>query len=139
MPYFEPPRALMNETTPAGVSEKPLVQPVMATDVADAFIRGLDREETVGEIYPIGGPRQYEWPEMLEAIRETIPGKTRPVWGVPAEVGEATARAARAVRVDHLLPFCLSDVQMASENNACSIAKMRGELGLEPAPVSFDA
>jgi len=139
MPYFEPPRALMNESAPAGVSEKPIVQPIMVDDVAAAFVRALDREDAVGEVYPLGGPTRYTWPEMLEAVRKTIPGKTRPVWGVPAEVGEATARAARAIRIDHLLPFCLSDVQMASEDNACSTAKARAELALEPAPVSFSA
>jgi nucleoside-diphosphate-sugar epimerase len=109
----------------------------MVHDVAEAFCRALEREDAIGEVYPIGGPTRYEWPEMLEEVRKTIPGKARPVWGVPAEVGEATARVAKIVRMDQFLPFCLSDVQMASEDNACSNARLAADLDLTPRPVSF--
>jgi len=137
MPYFEPPRAHAKERTAAGVSAKPKVQPVMVEDVAAAFVSALDRDEAAGEVYPLGGPRAYEWPEMLEAVREAVPGKTKPVWGVPAEVGEIAARAAAILRLDQRLPFCLSDVQMACEDNACSNAKIQQELGVTPGAVSF--
>ncbi len=137
MPYFESPRALMKEAPIPGTSEKPIVQPVMVQDVAEAFCRAIEREDAIGEVYPIGGPTRYEWPEMLEEIRKTIPGKARPVWGIPAEVGEITARAASIVRMDQFLPFCLSDVQMASEDNACSNARLAADLDLAPRPVSF--
>ncbi len=137
MPYFESPRAMMKEAPIPGTSEKPVVQPVMVEDVAEAFCRAIEREDAIGEVYPIGGPTRYEWPEMLEEIRKTIPGKARPVWGIPAEVGEITARVASIVRMDQLLPFCLSDVQMASEDNACSNARLVADLDLAPRPVSF--
>jgi len=137
MPYFEAPRAHAKERTAAGISSKPRVQPVMVGDVASAFVSALDRDGAVGEVYPLGGPREFEWPEMLEAVREAVPGKTRPVWGVPAEVGEIAARAATVLRLDQRLPFCLSDVQMACEDNVCSNAKVQQELGVTPGSVSF--
>lgn len=137
MPYFEPPRAPAKERVAPGVVEKPRVQPVTVEDVSYAFIRALEREDSVGEVYPLGGPHAYEWPELLEAIAEGVGGKTKPAWGVPAEVGQAAACAAQVVRLDHKLPFCMSDVQMACEDNVCSTAKVEDELGLTPSEVSF--
>ncbi len=139
MPYFEPPRAHAKERLTPGIVEKPRIQPVMVGDVAEVFVKSLENDDAIGEVYPLGGPQAFEWPEMLEAVAESVPGKTKPAWGVPAEVGQAVATAAQVVRLDHLLPFCLSDVQMACEDNVCSTAKVEQELGVTPREVSFDA
>jgi len=137
MPYFESLRPFAKERLTPGVVETPHVQPVMVADVADVFVRALDSEDAAGEVYPIGGPREYEWPEMLEAIADGVPGKTKPAWGIPAEVGMGVACAARVARLDNALPFSLSDVQMACEDNTCSNAKLEQELGLTVREVSF--
>jgi len=137
MPYFEPPRPHAKERLPAGVVEKPRVQPVDVDDVAGAFVRALENDDAVGEAYPLGGPRMYEWPELLEAIAKEVPGHTKPAWGVPAEVGQAVACAAQVARLDHVLPFSMSDVQMACEDNVCCTSKVEQELGLTAREVSF--
>lgn len=47
-------------------------QPVYVGDVADAVMAGLEREETTGQTYELGGPRVYTFRELLAWIlRET--------------------------------------------------------------------
>ena len=136
MPYFESPRPFMKESPRPGISATPTIQPVAVEDVAAVFVAAIGSDDAVGEVYPIGGPDRFTWPELLEAVRDGI-GATKPVWGIPAEVGEAVARAAVVARLEARLPFCLSDVQMAVEDNVCSTAKLEADLGVSPRAVSF--
>ena len=136
MPYFEPPKPHAKESLPAGISGRPMVQPIAVGDVARAVCACLASDDTAGEVYPLGGPDAYTFPAMLEAIRDEM-GSTTPVWGIPAEVGQAVACAAAVARCDNMLPFGLSDVQMSCEDNTCSSDRVAADLGFTPAAVSF--
>lgn len=136
MPYFEPPNPFSNDALPPGVSPRPRMQPVALDDVARAFVAAVERSESIGEVYPLGGPRAYEWPELLAEVRDAM-GLKKPVWGIPAPVGEAVARAAMLTRCDRMLPFGLSEVQMSCEENTCTSDRVREDLGLTPGPVAL--
>ena len=49
-----------------------LMQPVYIGDVAEAVIRCLDDRTTDGQIYELGGPKQYSFKELMQLTREAI-------------------------------------------------------------------
>lgn len=113
--------------------ETPSVQPVAVGDVARAFCEALERAETVGETYPLGGSERLTWPEMLREIRDAAPAPSplSPM-GIPGDVAAMKARIAEALGLGGLLPFGESDAIMGSEDNVCSTEKVEAELGFRP-------
>lgn len=127
LPYFTPfdgPRPL----PPASV------QPVHVEDVAAIFAEALGKDDAIGEIYTVGGPDAYTWPDLLTTIRDLTPGAKPSLQpqGLPAPVCEMKARGAKMMGMAALLPFTVDDVQMATEPNTCSIAKAEAHLGFAP-------
>src|SRR5690606_26696305 len=51
---------------------KTRMQPVYVRDVAEAVARVLERPETAGRIYELGGPRIYTFKELLNFTLECI-------------------------------------------------------------------
>ena len=47
-------------------------QPIFVGDVADAIVAALDRDDARGEIYELGGPRIYNFRELMQFMRTTI-------------------------------------------------------------------
>lgn len=133
LPYFE--RVEMNGANPLipriGV---PRVQPVSVRDVAWAVSECLCRDTTIGEVYPLGGPESMTWPNMLERMRDRVPGARRAAMplGIPSHAGVAIALGAKALGLAGALPFGPSEPLMGSEDNVCSNAKAREHFGFEP-------
>lgn len=66
-------------------------QPVYVGDVADAVMAALEREDAVGRLYELGGPRVYTFRELLIWIlKETH--RRRPLLEVPMAVARIQAR-----------------------------------------------
>jgi len=59
------------------------LSPVHVTDVAQAFVRSLDDERTVGQVYPLGGAETVSWPDVIERIAATV-GRRKLVLPAPA-------------------------------------------------------
>lgn len=121
---------------PPPTPEVPVVQPVYVGDVAWAFAEALERDESVGEVIALGGPEAIGWPEMLTTLRDATPlakKNIRPV-GLPAPIAIAQARAAGVLGFGDALPFSVSDAQMGSEDNTCSLERAKAKLGFEPRP-----
>ena len=57
-------------------------QPVYVGDVAAAVLACLDRPESAGEVYELGGPRVYTMRQIAELVLEKM-GRKRPVLDVP--------------------------------------------------------
>jgi len=57
-------------------------QPVYVCDVSDAVMAALDRADTAGKTYELGGPRAYSFKELLQMILREI-GLKRPLITVP--------------------------------------------------------
>lgn len=55
-------------------------QPIAADEVARCILLALEREDTVGQTIPIGGPEHLSYNELLDAISQLL-GKWR--WKVP--------------------------------------------------------
>lgn len=57
-------------------------QPVYVEDVADVVAESLQREDAVGQIYEMAGPRQYTLQELVEYVGD-LTGCRRPVLPLP--------------------------------------------------------
>lgn len=137
LPYFQRLDVGLDKPPfPPPEPEIPKAQPVYVGDVAHAFADAIDRDETVGEVIALGGPDELEWPDMLRTLRDAIPlaKKSVPVVGLPAPVAIAQARVASFLGFGNVLPYTVSDAQMAAEDNVCSLDKARAKLGFEPRP-----
>jgi NADH dehydrogenase len=66
-------------------------QPVAVEDVARCFVGALDRPETVGKVYEVGGRERFTLREILEEILAAT-GRRRWLMPVPWWLGELQAR-----------------------------------------------
>jgi NADH dehydrogenase len=135
LPYFEQPGKPIDERRLGETPRASFVQPVAVEDVAWVVGACLERDATIGEVYPLGGPDAYSWPQLLEVIRDLLPDakkSLKPV-GVPAPAALCVARAAGVIGAGALLPFGPDDVLMATEDSVCSNVKAEKHLGFNPA------
>lgn len=136
IPYFT--RGELTSDVPLAAIRQiaPKAQPVAVEDVAWAAAECLERSETVGEVYNLPGPETLTWPEMLEFMRDTVPGgraDLNPV-GIPREHGVLAARAAGMLGVGALLPFDEGMAVQGGEDSTGTLAKAREHLGFNPRP-----
>jgi uncharacterized protein YbjT (DUF2867 family) len=107
-------------------------QPVWAGDVAAAFSRALERPETIGKRYELGGPQAFTFDELLEEIARSTGRRPHPRVHLPAGLMRAQAR----VLLRHLPPplrVTPDQITMLLAGTECDIGPMRGELGIDPA------
>ena len=107
-----------------------LIQPVYVKDVARAFVDALEKPQTIGEVYPLGGPERMTWRQMHRTVAEVLRGKPRRVAAVPAWYAGALTRAVPRF----LLPFNRDQVIMSQEDNTCDTAKAARAFGWVPTP-----
>jgi len=110
-------------------SGKAKVQPVSVKDVAHCFVRSLVEPETIGKVFPLGGPKTYSWVEMYNACRALMPGAKhwKPIVSQPVAVAKLTAvlgqpfmalaeTIAPSMRV---FRFDSGQVRMSQEDSTC--------------------
>jgi NADH dehydrogenase len=115
MPYFKGP-------------QPGRIQPVDVEDVARAFVEALEKPQTVGKAYCLGGPQAMTWPELHEICAKAIVGHERWVAGIPAWLG----RAMCAAGIGALAGFNRDHITMALEDNTCDTKGFKVDFGWEP-------
>ncbi len=136
MPYFA--RQYVDTSVPAGpvTFESATIAPVAVEDVAWAFAQALETERAVGEVYNLVGSEEMDWPTLLRAVRDDVPGsntRLEPFY-MPGRHGEAIARAAKVFGLASLLPYDLGQAIMAQEDSTAETGKVQEHLGLLPRP-----
>ena len=109
-------------------------QPVYVGDVADAVIAGLDREDTEGRTYELGGPQVWTFRELLAWIlKETR--RNRPLVEVPPGLARLQARIGELIPGK---PFTRDQLLLLQRDNVVTPG-MPGlaELGITPTPVEL--
>jgi NADH dehydrogenase len=109
------------------------MSPVHVLDVARVLVTALEREESKGRIYHLGGPEQVSWKQILETIGAAT--GTR-VFGAPVPVCAIKTVASMLGGLD-ILPVTRDQITMLMEGNTCDSSGVFREFGIEP--VTFDA
>ena len=107
-------------------------QPVYVGDVAEAIFAILQRPDTAGRIYELGGPRSYSFKELLQyVLRET--GRKRLLLPLPFALAKLQAAILQLLPVPPLTP---DQVELLRRDNVAS-AGLPGlaELGLTATPL----
>ena len=120
MPYFG--RGLL------GLGGAGQLQPVYVEDVARAFVEALDRPETIGKVYDLGGADRLTWPEFHRTSAQAIVGRRQRVAAMPAWLAKTLARILPA----SLLPFNRDQVTMSQEDNTCDLTPFERDFGWRP-------
>jgi NADH dehydrogenase len=110
-------------------------QPVWAGDVAAAFSRALERPETIGKRYQLGGPQAFAFDDLLDEIARDIGRRPHPKVHLPAGLMRAQAR----VVLRHLPPplrVTPDQITMLVAGTECDVGPMRSELGIDPASMA---
>jgi NADH dehydrogenase len=107
-------------------------QPVWVGDVAAAFARALERPETAGRRYELGGPQAFTFDELLDEIAR-VTGR-RPHRKVHLPAGLMRVQAGLVLR--HLPPplrVTPDQITMLLAGTECDVGPMRSDLGIDPA------
>jgi NADH dehydrogenase len=109
-------------------------QPVYVGDVADAMALCLDRDDTAGETYELGGPTVYSFKALMELVlRET--GRCCLLVPTPFEVASFNAALLEALPVP---PLTRDQVDLLKTDNVVSGATPTLEtLGITPGAVEL--
>ncbi len=110
-------------------SGKSKIQPVSVKDVSLCIVESLLRDETIEQVYELGGPRSYSWVELYNACRALMPKARR--WkrltSLPVSIAKLVAvlSAPPMAMAELMIPsigmfrFDAGQVQMASEDSVC--------------------
>jgi NADH dehydrogenase len=97
-------------------------------DVADAFVRSLDRAISYSKSYSLCGPRSYTFNELVDLLIR-MKKVTRLKFHIP--LGLLKAPAFLAERFFHRPPLTRDQLKMLQEDNICSDHEASKELGIE--------
>ncbi len=110
------------------------LQPVSVKDVAHCFVDALEREETVGQTYEIGGPKAYTWKELYRVCRRLMPRghRWKPIVSLPVPIANMVARTVmKTPLVPMELKFNVDQVQMSQEDSTCCTRLVEQVFGIE--------
>jgi NADH dehydrogenase len=106
---------------------------VFVDDVARAFVDCVEKPQTIGQVYELGGADRMTWPQMHQIVALAVVGHRRLTAGVPVFVAKALA----AVGLGPVLGFNRDQIIMSQEDNVCELAKFIADFGWTPR--AFDA
>lgn len=107
-------------------------QPVYVGDVADAVVKCLDDPATAGRTYELGGPRVYNFRELIELLLDEIHRK-RLMVDVPFGLAEFQARLLSILPSP---PLTLDQVELLKRDNVVSSGALTlATLGIAPTAV----
>lgn len=107
-----------------------LLQPVWVEDVVTCFAGALERPDTAGHAYELGGPDRLTFEQLVALVAEAE-GIRKPTFHIPVAVMRAAASLGSRVMPD--FPVTPDQLVMLLEDNACDDTTMRETFGVEPA------
>jgi uncharacterized protein YbjT (DUF2867 family) len=106
-------------------------QPVWIGDVARAYVVALERPETIGKRYELGGPQVFEFNDLLDDLARVTGRAPRRKVHVP--VGLMKAQTAVLSHFPPPLKVTREQIEMLIEGTECDLSGMREDLRIEPA------
>jgi len=108
---------------------KGMLQPIWVEDVAECFIRALDKESTIGKVFELGGPDKFNIENLIDLILK-IKKKNRCKIHLPISFMKLNAAIMETVLAKP--PLTTDQLTMLEEDNTCDIETMEKEFGIEP-------
>jgi NADH dehydrogenase len=109
-------------------------QPIYVGDVADAVATCLERSDSAGKIYEIGGPKVYSFEELLRYMLDVI-GKRRLLLDLPFGLASLQARFMELLPVP---PLTRDQVELLKSDNVVGEDVLTlADLGLTPTPIEL--
>ncbi|MGZ4480611.1 MAG: complex I NDUFA9 subunit family protein [Gaiellales bacterium] len=109
-------------------------QPVWVGDVAAAFLAALNRPQTAGQTYELGGPQVFEFNDLLDELARVTGRKPHPKLHLPA--GLMKLQSAVLQHFPEPLRVTREQIVMLMAGTECDIGPMRSQLGIEPASLA---
>ena len=107
-------------------------QPVYVGDVADAMIAVLDRPDTAGKTFELGGPRIYSFKELMEVVLQET-GRKRLLLPLPFAAAKLQAAFLQLLPVP---PLTIDQVKLLERDNVVGdTAAGLDDLGITPTPI----
>jgi uncharacterized protein YbjT (DUF2867 family) len=107
-------------------------QPVYVGDVAEAIVAGLERPETAGETYELGGPQVYSFAELMRYMLDVV---ARRRLLVPMSFPMAMLQA-RLLEILPVPPLTRDQVELLKADNVVAEgAKGLADLAIAPTPI----
>ena len=107
---------------------KGMLQPVWVEDVAECFIRALNKDSTIGKIFELGGPDKFNIEGLIDLILK-IKKKTRCKIHLPISFMKLNAALMESFLARP--PVTLDQLTMLEEENTCDIKEIKKEFGIE--------
>lgn len=117
---------------PAG--DRIRMAPVHVEDVADAFVRSVDDETTIGETYELCGPGVLTWDDMLERVAAAA-GKSKLILPMPIACMKLGATLLDWIPA---FPVTRDQLTMLEQNNVCSENRIGELIRREPTAFTED-
>jgi uncharacterized protein YbjT (DUF2867 family) len=107
-------------------------QPVYVGDVADAIVAGLERPDTAGQTYEVGGPQVYSFAELMRYMLDVV---DRRRLLVPLSFPMAMLQA-RLLELLPVPPLTRDQVELLKTDNVVAEgAKGLADLAIAPTPI----
>lgn len=109
-------------------------QPVWVEDVGTAFSAALERPETIGKEYELGGPQVFQFNDLLDELARVTGRSPRRKLHLPASLMKA-----QTVVLKHFPPplkVTREQIVMLLAGTQCDIAPARHDLGVEPSSIA---
>ena len=105
------------------------MQPVAVEQVADSFVRALDRPQTIERTYCLGGAKPYSYIELLNAISKALgkgPVKTirQPVFLMKPAI--------KILESFQSFPITSDQLTMLQQGNVCDSSEWADDFDIEP-------
>ena len=109
-------------------------QPVWLGDVAAAYSHALERPQTVGRVYQLGGPQVFAFDDLLDEIARVTGHRPHPKVHAPAGFVRFQARLVLR-RLPAPLKVTPDQITMLLAGTECDLVPMREDLGIDPASI----
>ncbi|TCP53819.1 NADH dehydrogenase [Tumebacillus sp. BK434] len=104
------------------------LSPVARHDVAEGFVRALERPETAGQAYEVGGPEQIPYRDVIQGIGRAL-GKRRVLtFSVPVALVRPVVSLLEGFS---FFPITSSMLTMLLEGNACDAGRFAADFDLQ--------
>lgn len=101
------------------------LQPVHVDDVARCVVLALSTPAARNEVYPMGGPQVFTWPQLYEVVGRHLPeARNKRIRAVPVWFAKVLAGGPG-------VPFNVDQVIMSQEDSTCGTGKVINDFAIE--------